>query len=80
MFAGATLPYGMAKPVADVNGLNTGGFATDGSGVTGFSAMHDSGTGGNPSLVRVLSTMTTRLSRPAQGISAWNWLMALLQK
>ncbi|KUL82470.1 hypothetical protein ZTR_10222 [Talaromyces verruculosus] len=50
VFAGATLPYGMAKPVADVNGLNTGGFATDGSGVTGFSAMHDSGTGGNPSL------------------------------
>ncbi|PCH01461.1 Alpha-1,2-mannosidase, putative [Penicillium occitanis (nom. inval.)] len=50
VFAGATLPYGMAKPVADVNGLNTGGFATDGSRVTGFSAMHDSGTGGNPSL------------------------------
>ncbi|EED18887.1 alpha-1,2-mannosidase, putative [Talaromyces stipitatus ATCC 10500] len=50
VFAGATLPYGMAKPVADVNGQNTGGFATDGSGVTGFSAMHDSGTGGNPSL------------------------------
>ncbi|KAH8703301.1 putative alpha-1,2-mannosidase [Talaromyces proteolyticus] len=50
VFAGASLPYGMAKAVADVNGQNTGGFATDGSGVTGFSAMHDSGTGGNPSL------------------------------
>jgi putative alpha-1,2-mannosidase len=50
VFAGATLPYGMAKAVADVNGENTGGFATDGSNVTGFSHMHDSGTGGNPSL------------------------------
>ena len=50
VFAGATLPYGMAKAVADVDSQNTGGFATDGSRVTGFSAMHDSGTGGNPSL------------------------------
>ncbi|USP76580.1 glycoside hydrolase family 92 protein [Curvularia clavata] len=50
VFAGATLPYGMAKAVADVDGANTGGFATDGSNVTGFSALHDSGTGGNPSL------------------------------
>lgn len=50
VFVGASLPYGMAKAVADVNGQNTGGFATDGSQVTGFSSMHDSGTGGNPSL------------------------------
>lgn len=50
VFAGATLPYGMAKAVADVSGQNTGGFSTDGSNVTGFSSMHDSGTGGNPSL------------------------------
>lgn len=50
VFAGATLPYGMAKAVADVNGQNTAGFSTDGSNVTGFSHMHDSGTGGNPSL------------------------------
>lgn len=50
VFAGASLPYGMAKPVADVDGQNTGGFSTDGSNVTGFSHMHDSGTGGNPSL------------------------------
>ena len=49
VFAGATLPYGMAKASPDVNGQNTGGFATDGSNVTGFSHMHDSGTGGNPS-------------------------------
>ena len=50
VFAGASRPYGLAKAVADVDGQNTGGFATDGSNVTGFSAMHDSGTGGNPSL------------------------------
>ncbi|KAJ5938156.1 hypothetical protein N7454_004498 [Penicillium verhagenii] len=50
VFAGASLPYGIAKPVADVDGKNTGGFSTDGSNVTGFSHMHDSGTGGNPSM------------------------------
>ncbi|KAI1170492.1 glycoside hydrolase family 92 protein [Nemania sp. FL0916] len=50
VFAGATLPYGLAKASPDVDGQNTGGFATDGSHVVGFSAVHDSGTGGNPSL------------------------------
>ncbi|KAL4938708.1 hypothetical protein BDV06DRAFT_225717 [Aspergillus oleicola] len=50
VFAGASRPYGLAKAVADVDGQNTAGFATDGSRVTGFSALHDSGTGGNPSL------------------------------
>ncbi|XWW98837.1 hypothetical protein V2A60_006840 [Cordyceps javanica] len=50
VFAGATLPYGLAKAVADVDGQNTGGFGSDGSNVTGFSSVHDSGTGGNPSL------------------------------
>ncbi|KAK7742299.1 hypothetical protein SLS53_004443 [Cytospora paraplurivora] len=50
VFAGASLPYGLAKAVADVDGQNTGGFASDGSNVTGFSSVHDSGTGGNPSL------------------------------
>ncbi|OAL48694.1 hypothetical protein IQ07DRAFT_84231 [Pyrenochaeta sp. DS3sAY3a] len=50
VFTGATLPYGMAKAVADVDGENTGGFSSDGSNITGFSALHDSGTGGNPSL------------------------------
>ncbi|KAK6070802.1 glycosyl hydrolase family 92 [Seiridium cupressi] len=50
VFAGATRPYGLAKPVANVDGANTGGFATDESNVTGFSSVHDSGTGGNPSL------------------------------
>ena len=49
VFAGASLPYSMAKAVADVSGQNTGGFSSDLSNVTGFSAQHDSGTGGNPS-------------------------------
>ncbi|KAA8573951.1 hypothetical protein EYC84_005494 [Monilinia fructicola] len=51
IFPGATVPYGMAKAVADTNsGSNQGGFTTDGSNITGFSSMHDSGTGGSPSL------------------------------
>jgi glycosyl hydrolase family 92 len=37
---------GMAKPVADVAGENQGGFSTDAFSITGFSHMHDSGTGG----------------------------------
>lgn len=46
VFPGATLPFGMAKAVADTNSeSNQGGFTTDGSLVTGFSSMHDSGTG-----------------------------------
>ena len=50
VFAGATLPYGLAKASPDVDGQNTGGFGLDGSNITGFSSLHDSGTGGNPSL------------------------------
>ena len=52
VFAGASLPFGMAKSVADVNseGDKQGGFASDDSDITGFSHMHDSGTGGSPSL------------------------------
>ena len=51
VFPGASLPYGMAKAVADTNSTsNQGGFTLDGSPVTGFSMMHDSGTGGSPSL------------------------------
>ncbi|KAJ5568752.1 Alpha-1-2-mannosidase [Penicillium hetheringtonii] len=51
VFAGATLPYGMAKAVADTDSeSNQGGFTYDGSNITGFSSMHDSGTGGSPSL------------------------------
>ncbi|KAI9739394.1 MAG: hypothetical protein M1818_005082 [Claussenomyces sp. TS43310] len=41
----------MAKAVADTNSSsNQGGFTTDGTPITGFSNMHDSGTGGSPSL------------------------------
>ena len=38
----------MAKAVADINNRNEkqGGFASDDSEITGFSHMHDSGTGG----------------------------------
>ncbi|KAI9743634.1 MAG: hypothetical protein M1818_002950 [Claussenomyces sp. TS43310] len=52
VFAGATLPFGMAKAVADVNdgSEEQGGFATDGNEITGFSHMHDDGTGGSASL------------------------------
>lgn len=35
VFPGATLPFGMAKAVADVNGEAQGGFASDGSQITG---------------------------------------------
>lgn len=50
VFAGASLPFSMAKAVADVTGENQGGFASDGSDITGFSHMHDSGTGGGASM------------------------------
>ncbi|CAG8984009.1 hypothetical protein HYALB_00009018 [Hymenoscyphus albidus] len=51
VFAGATIPYGMAKAVADTDSQsNQGGFTSEDVNVTGFSNMHDSGTGGSPSL------------------------------
>ncbi|KAJ6445251.1 alpha-1,2-mannosidase subfamily [Purpureocillium lavendulum] len=51
VFPGATLPFGMAKAVADTNGAELqGGFASDDSDIIGFSHMHDSGTGGGASL------------------------------
>lgn len=40
----------MAKAVADVDLENQGGFASNNGNITGFSHMHDSGTGGSPSL------------------------------
>ncbi|KAB8073563.1 glycosyl hydrolase family 92-domain-containing protein [Aspergillus leporis] len=49
-FPGATLPFGMAKGVADTDGANQGGFASDARSVTGFSHTHDSGTGGPGSM------------------------------
>lgn len=51
MFPGATLPFGMAKAGPDVIGENQGGFSSnDSEPIYGFSHMHDSGTGGSPSL------------------------------
>ncbi|KAI1845148.1 hypothetical protein JX266_008695 [Neoarthrinium moseri] len=50
VFAGATLPFGMAKAVADSTQDNQGGYASNGSPISGFSHMHDSGTGGAQSL------------------------------
>ncbi|KAF7543799.1 hypothetical protein G7046_g9929 [Stylonectria norvegica] len=52
VFPGASLPYGMAKAVADTksHGENNGGFVSDDSPIIGFSHLHDSGTGGSPSL------------------------------
>lgn len=44
------MPFGMAKAVADVVGENQGGFSTEGLAISGFSHMHDSGTGGSPSM------------------------------
>ncbi|KAJ5220375.1 hypothetical protein N7468_009579, partial [Penicillium chermesinum] len=50
VFAGATLPYGMAKSVADTIGENQAGFAYDDDTVYGFSHQHDDGTGGGASM------------------------------
>ncbi|KAI4859467.1 glycoside hydrolase family 92 protein [Hypoxylon rubiginosum] len=52
VFPGATLPYGMAKAVADSDnrGEAAAGFVSDDSRIQGFSHLHDSGTGGSPSL------------------------------
>jgi putative alpha-1,2-mannosidase len=46
VFAGATLPFGMAKAVPDSVNDGQGGYATKGGKIKGFSHMHDSGTGG----------------------------------
>lgn len=50
VFGGASLPYAMVKPVADSLSGNRGGFQTDDPFVTGFSHMHDTGTGGGSSM------------------------------
>lgn len=47
----------MVKAVADTDGANQGGFASDASFVTGFSHTHDSGTGG-VSVIIVLCSLT----------------------
>ncbi|TFY74391.1 hypothetical protein EWM64_g9622, partial [Hericium alpestre] len=51
VFAGATLPFGSVKAVADSDsGDNQGGFVSDGSRIRGISQLHDDGTGGGASL------------------------------
>ncbi|KAJ8110418.1 hypothetical protein OPT61_g6734 [Boeremia exigua] len=51
VFPGATLPFGMAKAGADILGdENQGGYASNTAPISGFSHMHDSGTGGSASL------------------------------
>ncbi|CAK4034789.1 glycoside hydrolase family 92 [Lecanosticta acicola] len=52
VFPGATLPFAMAKAGCDVNVENQGGFSTGhpAGNITGFSHMHDDGTGGAASL------------------------------
>ncbi len=42
VFPGATLPFGMAKAVADVSGEDQGGFASDNSDITGELLIIDS--------------------------------------
>jgi len=51
-FAGATIPFGLAKPVPDSSTpwQNQAGFLHDQSLLKGISQLHDEGTGGNPSL------------------------------
>lgn len=51
VFAGATLPYGSVKVVADsLSDDNQGGYVSDGSPINGISQLHDDGTGGGASL------------------------------
>ncbi|KAF8525819.1 alpha-1,2-mannosidase, putative subfamily [Hysterangium stoloniferum] len=51
VFAGATLPYGSVKAVADsLSNDNQAGFVSDGTQINGISQLHDDGTGGGSSL------------------------------
>lgn len=81
VFAGATLPFGMAKPVADVGGNdNMAGFAWGNNKVDGFSSLHDSGSGGLASMGNFpifllptcpdLATCTMTKSKRAQAFDA----------
>ncbi|KAL4865446.1 hypothetical protein BDV12DRAFT_149771 [Aspergillus spectabilis] len=70
-FAGATLPFGMVKAVADTQGENQGGFAYDTTHVTGFSHTHDSGTGGAASMGNF--PIFVHPSCPGDDLSRCNW-------
>ncbi|KAI5280140.1 hypothetical protein KEM54_003845 [Ascosphaera aggregata] len=50
VFPGATMPFGMVKAGPNTDGENQGGFTPDSTVVTGFSHMHDDGTGGGASM------------------------------
>ena len=58
----------MAKAVADTNEDNQGGFASDSTAVTGFSHMHDSGTGGVSQ--ELYQSTSANASGEAKGISS----------
>ncbi|KAL3447265.1 glycosyl hydrolase family 92-domain-containing protein [Aspergillus insuetus] len=70
-FAGATLPFGMVKAVADTEGENQGGFAYDTTKVAGFSHTHDSGTGGATSMGNF--PIFVHLGCPENELSRCNW-------
>jgi hypothetical protein len=62
---------GMAKAVADVDAeSNQGGFTTENANVTGFSTMHDSGTGNSTFALQtsddLVRTVPLVLSTPAR--------------
>ncbi|KAJ5606607.1 secreted glycosidase [Penicillium lagena] len=73
VFAGANLPFGMAKAVADTIGENQAGFAWDDQLVYGFSHTHDSGTGGSPSLGNF--PIFPQASCPNDDINQCKWQM-----
>lgn len=51
VFSGATIPFGLVKAGIDTDSSdNQAGYVSDGSNVTGFSQLHDDGTGGAASL------------------------------
>jgi predicted alpha-1,2-mannosidase len=74
VFPGPNMPYGMAKPVADCMDDNAGGFSSDKQCmVTGFSHMHDSGTGGATSFGNF--PLFPLLGCPGDNLSRCPWSM-----
>src|SRR5216117_3160788 len=77
-FAGVTIPFGMAKSVADSDRdwQNQGGFIYDDSRIRGISQLHDEGTGGASSLgnfpiwMHKCAELTGRLA-PRLGTREW---------
>ncbi|OAQ69581.1 alpha-1,2-mannosidase subfamily [Purpureocillium lilacinum] len=78
VFPGATLPFGMAKAVADTNGAELqGGFASDSSDIVGFSHMHDSDLSNSRSMANIsVDDRTGRITgsgtfKPSFGIGTY---------